>query len=171
LRVTATCTPLLLAPPADDKRAAAAQRAFDDLIDAAITLRDTVIGKHGIGLLKMSGGRLVDIRPPCKTEVSLAPDSGGCVSRPPGVLMIRTVSTRLGRLAALTQERNGRWSATLVGGHPSLGVIDSAIGDTADGALLNLSASVDAAVGAALGMVRGVTECHAGTPTRPRGPF
>jgi hypothetical protein len=71
--------------------------------------------------------------------------------------MIRTVSTRIGLLVAVTLERKGRWRATLVGTHPSLGAIDSAIGDTADGALLNLSTSVDSAVGAALGLVRGVT--------------
>jgi hypothetical protein len=72
--------------------------------------------------------------------------------------MIGTVNTRIGLLTAVMEKRNGRWSATLVGGHPSLGAIDSAIGDTADGALLNLSKSVDSAVATVLRLVRHVTE-------------
>lgn len=47
--------PLLIAPHDDDAARQRAQAAFDDIIDAALDLRGTVSGEHGIGLLKMSG--------------------------------------------------------------------------------------------------------------------
>jgi hypothetical protein len=65
--------------------------------------------------------------------------------------MIRTVNARIGLLATVVKQRNGRWRASLVGGHPSLGGVDSAIGDTAEGALLNLTTTVDAVLGFAPG--------------------
>jgi glycolate oxidase len=47
--------PLLLTPAGDDAARAAALKAFDDLIDAAIALGGTVTGEHGVGLLKRAG--------------------------------------------------------------------------------------------------------------------
>ncbi|MDQ2757066.1 MAG: FAD-binding protein [Actinomycetota bacterium] len=47
--------PLLITPVGDDAAREAAQRAFDDLIDAALALGGTVTGEHGVGLLKMEG--------------------------------------------------------------------------------------------------------------------
>jgi glycolate oxidase len=47
--------PLLLAPPDDDAGRAAAQRAFEEMLDAAIRFGGTVTGEHGVGLLKRRG--------------------------------------------------------------------------------------------------------------------
>ncbi len=47
--------PLLLTPPGDDAARLAAQRAFEEILDAAIALGGTVSGEHGIGTLKMAG--------------------------------------------------------------------------------------------------------------------
>ncbi|KOV82256.1 FAD-binding oxidoreductase [Nocardia sp. NRRL S-836] len=47
--------PLLITPPGDDNARLAAQAAFDDIIDAALTLGGTVTGEHGVGLLKRDG--------------------------------------------------------------------------------------------------------------------
>jgi hypothetical protein len=63
--------------------------------------------------------------------------------------MNRTIVTRAGPLGATAVERRGRWRASLLHGHPSLGRIDSAIDRTADGALANLITAVDAALGGA----------------------
>ncbi|QFG26949.1 FAD-binding oxidoreductase [Actinomadura sp. WMMB 499] len=49
--------PLLITPPGDDAARAAAQAAFEELLDAAIDLRGTVTGEHGVGLLKRGGMR------------------------------------------------------------------------------------------------------------------
>jgi glycolate oxidase len=49
--------PLLITPPGDDDLRRAAQAAFDELLDAAITLGGTVTGEHGVGLLKRDGMR------------------------------------------------------------------------------------------------------------------
>jgi hypothetical protein len=64
--------------------------------------------------------------------------------------MNRTFATRVGPLGATVVERRGRWRASLLGGHPSLGRVDSAIGRSAGGALANLSAALDAALAPAL---------------------
>jgi glycolate oxidase len=47
--------PLLITPPGDDAARAAAQQAFEEMIDAAIELGGTVTGEHGVGLLKRPG--------------------------------------------------------------------------------------------------------------------
>ncbi len=47
--------PLLLTPAGDEGARAAAQLAFEELLDAAIALGGTVTGEHGVGLLKMGG--------------------------------------------------------------------------------------------------------------------
>ena len=49
--------PLLLTPPGDDAARAAAQAAFEEMLDAAIALGGTVTGEHGVGLLKRGGMR------------------------------------------------------------------------------------------------------------------
>jgi glycolate oxidase len=47
--------PLFVVPAGDDEARRSAQRAFDDVINAAIALGGTVSGEHGIGLLKRAG--------------------------------------------------------------------------------------------------------------------
>lgn len=47
--------PLLLTPHGDDGARLRAQAAFDDIVDAALTLGGTVSGEHGVGLLKRAG--------------------------------------------------------------------------------------------------------------------
>ncbi|WP_226343909.1 FAD-binding oxidoreductase [Agilicoccus flavus] len=47
--------PLLIVPAGDEAAKAAAHRAFDDIIAAALELGGTVAGEHGIGLLKRGG--------------------------------------------------------------------------------------------------------------------
>jgi glycolate oxidase len=47
--------PLLLTPTGDDDARVAAHAAFEELLDAAIALRGTVTGEHGVGLLKLGG--------------------------------------------------------------------------------------------------------------------
>ena len=47
--------PLLLTPAGDDVARRRAQRAFEDLLDAALALGGTVTGEHGVGLLKKDG--------------------------------------------------------------------------------------------------------------------
>ena len=47
--------PLLITPPGDDAARAAAQAAFEEMLDAAIALGGTVTGEHGVGLLKRDG--------------------------------------------------------------------------------------------------------------------
>ncbi|GAA1880210.1 FAD-binding oxidoreductase [Lapillicoccus jejuensis] len=49
--------PLLITPVGDDAARAAAQEAFEEIIDAALRLGGTVTGEHGVGLLKMDGLR------------------------------------------------------------------------------------------------------------------
>jgi glycolate oxidase len=49
--------PLLLTPAGDDGARAAAQAAFEEMLDAAIGLGGTVTGEHGVGLLKREGMR------------------------------------------------------------------------------------------------------------------
>ena len=49
--------PLLIAPPGDEAARAAAQAAFELLLDAAIALGGTVTGEHGVGILKRAGIR------------------------------------------------------------------------------------------------------------------
>ncbi len=49
--------PLLITPPGDDAARAAAQAAFEQLLDAAIALGGTVTGEHGVGILKRDGMR------------------------------------------------------------------------------------------------------------------
>jgi glycolate oxidase len=49
--------PLLITPPGDDAARAAAQLAFEEMLDAAIALGGTVTGEHGVGLLKRDGMR------------------------------------------------------------------------------------------------------------------
>ncbi|MBF4162757.1 FAD-binding oxidoreductase [Nocardioides acrostichi] len=49
--------PLLITPPGDDVARAAAQEAFEEILDAAIELGGTVTGEHGVGLLKRDGMR------------------------------------------------------------------------------------------------------------------
>jgi glycolate oxidase len=49
--------PLLLTPAGDDAARAAAQRAFEEMLDGAIELGGTVTGEHGVGLLKRGGLR------------------------------------------------------------------------------------------------------------------
>ena len=47
----------MLTPPGDDAARAAAQAAFEELLDAAIGLGGTVTAEHGVGLLKRDGMR------------------------------------------------------------------------------------------------------------------
>ena len=47
--------PLLITPAGDEAARAAAQTAFEEMIIAAVELRGTVTGEHGIGLLKRRG--------------------------------------------------------------------------------------------------------------------
>ncbi len=49
--------PLIVTPPGDDAARAAAQAAFEELLDGAIALGGTVTGEHGVGLLKREGMR------------------------------------------------------------------------------------------------------------------
>jgi glycolate oxidase len=49
--------PLLITPPGDEEARLAAQRAFEEILDAAIALGGTVTGEHGVGLLKRDGMR------------------------------------------------------------------------------------------------------------------
>jgi glycolate dehydrogenase FAD-linked subunit len=49
--------PLLITPAGDDAARAAAQAAFEEILDAAIALGGTVTGEHGVGLLKREGMR------------------------------------------------------------------------------------------------------------------
>jgi glycolate oxidase len=49
--------PLIATPAGDDAARAAAQAAFEELLDAAIALGGTVTGEHGVGLLKRDGMR------------------------------------------------------------------------------------------------------------------
>ena len=49
--------PLIVTPAGDDAARAAAQAAFEELLDAAIALGGTVTGEHGVGLLKRDGMR------------------------------------------------------------------------------------------------------------------
>ncbi len=47
--------PLILTPHGDEAAKARAQRAFDEIVDAALELGGTVTGEHGVGLLKRDG--------------------------------------------------------------------------------------------------------------------
>ncbi|HEY2279307.1 MAG TPA: FAD-linked oxidase C-terminal domain-containing protein [Streptosporangiaceae bacterium] len=47
--------PLIITPAGDDAARAAAQAAFDELLDEAIAVGGTVTGEHGVGLLKRDG--------------------------------------------------------------------------------------------------------------------
>ena len=47
--------PLLITRPGDVQAKVRAQRAFEEIIDAALAVGGTVTGEHGVGLLKMSG--------------------------------------------------------------------------------------------------------------------
>jgi glycolate oxidase len=49
--------PLIVTPPGDEAARSAAQAAFEEFLDAAITLGGTVTGEHGVGLLKRDGMR------------------------------------------------------------------------------------------------------------------
>jgi glycolate oxidase len=49
--------PLIITPPGDDAARAAAQAAFDEMLDAALALGGTVTGEHGVGILKRDGLR------------------------------------------------------------------------------------------------------------------
>ena len=49
--------PLIVTPAGDDAARAAAQAAFEELLDGAIALGGTVTGEHGVGLLKRDGMR------------------------------------------------------------------------------------------------------------------
>jgi glycolate oxidase len=49
--------PLIITPAGDEAGRAAAQAAFDELLDAAIAVGGTVTGEHGVGLLKRDGMR------------------------------------------------------------------------------------------------------------------
>ena len=49
--------PLIATPAGDDAARAAAQAAFEELLDGAIALGGTVTGEHGVGLLKRDGMR------------------------------------------------------------------------------------------------------------------
>src|SRR3984885_12530567 len=49
--------PLIITPAGDAAARAAAQAAFDELLDAAIAAGGTVTGEHGVGLLKRDGMR------------------------------------------------------------------------------------------------------------------
>jgi hypothetical protein len=60
--------------------------------------------------------------------------------------MIHNILTRAGPLRVSVLERNGHWRASLLDAHPSLGRVDSAIDRSADEAVANLAASIDAAL-------------------------
>lgn len=47
--------PLLVVPAGDDEARARAEKAFMEIIDAALALGGTVTGEHGVGLLKREG--------------------------------------------------------------------------------------------------------------------
>jgi len=47
--------PLLITPTGDEAAKARAQRAFEEILQAALDLGGTVTGEHGVGLLKMRG--------------------------------------------------------------------------------------------------------------------
>jgi glycolate oxidase len=47
--------PLLITPPGDEAARVRAQRAFADIITAALEVGGTVTGEHGVGLLKRDG--------------------------------------------------------------------------------------------------------------------
>nr|WP_237682374.1 FAD-linked oxidase C-terminal domain-containing protein [Microbacterium sp. B19(2022)] len=47
--------PLLVVPTGDDEARARAEKAFTEIIDAALALGGTVTGEHGVGLLKREG--------------------------------------------------------------------------------------------------------------------
>ena len=47
--------PLIITPAGDAAARAAAQAAFEELLDAAIAAGGTVTGEHGVGLLKRDG--------------------------------------------------------------------------------------------------------------------
>ncbi|MFY9934275.1 MAG: FAD-linked oxidase C-terminal domain-containing protein, partial [Streptosporangiaceae bacterium] len=49
--------PLIITPPGDTAGRIAAQAAFEQFLDAAITLGGTVTGEHGVGILKRDGMR------------------------------------------------------------------------------------------------------------------
>ena len=49
--------PAIITPAGDDVARAAAQAAFEEILDAAIALGGTVTGEHGVGLLKRDGMR------------------------------------------------------------------------------------------------------------------
>ncbi|WP_422212612.1 FAD-linked oxidase C-terminal domain-containing protein [Microbacterium sp.] len=57
--------PLLVVPAGDDGARARAERAFAEIIDAALVLGSTGTGEHGVGLLKRkrSRGRAFSGRP------------------------------------------------------------------------------------------------------------
>jgi glycolate oxidase len=47
--------PLIITPPDDDLARKAAQAAFEEMLQAAISMGGTVTGEHGVGLLKRQG--------------------------------------------------------------------------------------------------------------------
>ena len=47
--------PLIIVAPGDDDARVRAQAAFEEILDAAISLGGTVTGEHGVGLLKRGG--------------------------------------------------------------------------------------------------------------------
>jgi glycolate oxidase len=49
--------PAIITPAGDDVARAAAQAAFEEILDGAIALGGTVTGEHGVGLLKRDGMR------------------------------------------------------------------------------------------------------------------
>ena len=49
--------PMLVTPAGDEAARLEAQAAFEELLDAAITLGGTVTGEHGVGILKRDGMR------------------------------------------------------------------------------------------------------------------
>jgi glycolate oxidase len=57
LLLDADVHPLLITPPGDAAARRAAQAAFEEFLDAAIALRGTVTGEHGVGILKRDGMR------------------------------------------------------------------------------------------------------------------
>jgi glycolate oxidase len=50
--------PMILTPANDENARRAAQAAFDEIINSALSVRGTVTGEHGIGLLKRAGMQL-----------------------------------------------------------------------------------------------------------------
>jgi glycolate oxidase len=55
--------PMIRTPVGDDAAREAAQRAFEEILTAAIALDGTVTGEHGVGLLKRRGMRQ-ELAPP-----------------------------------------------------------------------------------------------------------